>query len=81
MKLYAISLYSTSPESASIHKHVKDKATAIWEAQGWDTRTGYKACATAVDVGNPGNALLQLANDPDWLQDLPRTVIWPKEGV
>jgi len=82
MRLYAVTLFRgrTDPLTARVHRYVKSHAEAVLDAQIARPIGGYLACATSVDVGPPASAVLRLANDPDWLRDRPRKVIWPLDG-
>ena len=76
MKLYAVTVYrdGQDPLESRIHMHYKSKLLAEFAACQ-RMLPGNLTCITAVDVGDPGAALLSLANNPNWLQELPRKVV------
>lgn len=82
MKLYAVTLYrpGEDPTTARVHTHYKSKELAKFYAAGKSGANGWLACATAVDVGDAGEALLELINDPNWINTLDRFVVWTPKG-
>lgn len=77
MKLYAVTMHrpNEDPCESRVHKHLESKQDAAFEAFCLNNRNGWKAIVTVVDVGDPKDALLSLINDPNWLNEQPRTVV------
>lgn len=71
MRLYAICIESAQGVKHYLHFRRKFEAEFLLHTQYKNSLPGYTSYLTVTNISNPAEALVRLANSPDYLNDLP----------